>query len=238
MRPPFREYGMSADAVVSRAPGLRPAGTMTVKRGTRAAPRTARVTVLFADLRGYTALAERLAPAHIVPLLQEFFHVLAKAVTSHGGRVFHMAGDGMMAGFGGQSLAEDGAHEALIAGHSMLKQFGKIAARWRRELSIETGIGVGLHLGEVAMVFLGPPGHKSTTLVGDTVNVAARLCSRARAGEVLLSCTVAAALEIDPGEGELYIGPIPVLHLPQYALRGRSAPLDIWCVPAAERLAC
>jgi len=113
-----------------------------------------------------------------------------------------------------------------------------IAARWRRDLSIDTGIGVGLHLGEVAMGLLGPPGHKSTTLVGDTVNVAARLCSRARAGEVLLSCTVAAALEIDEGEGELYIGPIPVLHLPQYALRGRSAPLDIWCVPATERLAC
>jgi adenylate cyclase len=212
---------------------------MTVKRGTRAAPpRTARVTVLFADLRGYTALAERLAPARIVPLLEEFFHVLAKAATSHGGKVFHMAGDGMMAGFGGHDLADDGAREALVAGHSMLQQFGTIAARWRRDLSIDTGIGVGLHLGEVAMGLLGPPGHKSTTLVGDTVNVAARLCSRARAGEVLLSCTVAAALEIDEGEDELYIGPIPVLHLPQYALRGRSAPLDIWCVPATERLAC
>jgi adenylate cyclase len=212
---------------------------MTVKRGTRAAPpHTARVTVLFADLRGYTALAERLAPAQIVPLLEEFFRVLAKAATSHGGTVFHMAGDGMMAGFGGQDLADDGARQALVAGHSMLQQFGTIAARWRRDLSIDTGIGVGLHLGEVAMGLLGPPGHKSTTLVGDTVNVAARLCSRARAGEVLLSCTVAAALEIDEGEGELYIGPIPVLHLPQYALRGRSAPLDIWCVPATERLAC
>jgi adenylate cyclase len=212
---------------------------MTVRRGTRAAPpRTARVTVLFADLRGYTALAERLAPAQIVPLLEEFFHVLAKAATSHGGTVFHMAGDGMMAGFGGQDLADDGARQALVAGHSMLQQFGTIAARWRQDLSIDTGIGVGLHLGEVAMGLLGPPGHKSTTLVGDTVNVAARLCGRARAGEVLLSCTVAAALEIDEGEGELYIGPIPVLHLPQYALRGRSAPLDIWCVPATERLAC
>jgi adenylate cyclase len=212
---------------------------MTVKRGTRAAPpRTARVTVLFADLRGYTALAERLAPAQIVPLLEEFFQVLAKAATSHGGTVFHMAGDGMMAGFGGQELADDGARQALVAGHSMLQQFGTIAARWRQDLSIDTGIGVGLHLGEVAMGLLGPPGHKSTTLVGDTVNVAARLCGRARAGEVLLSCTVAAALEIDEGEGELYIGPIPVLHLPQYALRGRSAPLDIWCVPATERLAC
>jgi adenylate cyclase len=225
--------------VAARTPRLRATGTMTVKRGTRAAPpRTARVTVLFADLRGYTALAERLAPAHIVPLLEEFFHVLAKAATSHGGTVFHMAGDGMMAGFGGQDLADDGARQALVAGHSMLQQFGTIAARWRRDLSIDTGIGVGLHLGEVAMGLLGPPGHKSTTLVGDTVNVAARLCSRARAGEVLLSCTVAAALEIDEGEDELYIGPIPVLHLPQYALRGRSAPLDIWCVPATERLAC
>lgn len=214
---------------------------MTIKRGTRAAPpRTARVTVLFADLRGYTALAERLAPAKIVPLLEEFFRVLAKAAIAHGGTVFHMAGDCMMAGFGGEDLADVGARAALAAGHAMLKNFGTMAARWRRDLSIDTGIGVGLHLGEVAMGLFGPPGHKSTTLVGDTVNVAARLCSRARAGEVLLSHNVAAALELDHGEGagELYVGPIPVLHLPQYALRGRTAPLDIWCVPAAERLAC
>ena len=226
---------------VRRPPRLRAAGPMTVKRGTRAAPpRTARVTVLFADLRGYTALAERLAPANIVPLLEEFFHMLAKAAIAQGGTVFHMAGDCMMAGFGGENLADDGARAALVAGHSMLQHFDTIAARWRRDLSIDTGIGVGLHLGEVATGFFGPPGHKSTTLVGDTVNVAARLCSRARAGEVLLSYTVAAALEVEEadGEGELYIGPIPVLHLPQYALRGRSAPLDIWCVPAAERLVC
>jgi class 3 adenylate cyclase len=119
----------------------------------------------------------------------------------------------------------------------MLQRFGVLAARWRHELSIDAGIGVGLHLGEVALGMLGPPGHKSTTLVGDTVNVAARLCSRARAGEVLLSCTVAAALDIDGGARELYIGPIPVLHLPQFELRGRTAPLDIWCVPALERIA-
>jgi class 3 adenylate cyclase len=194
--------------------------------------------VLFADLRGYTALAERLPPARIVPLLDEFFGVLARATAAHGGTVFHMAGDGMMAGFGGlEPAADEGAREGLVAGHAMLQHFATVAARWRDELSIETGIGVGLHLGEVAMGLLGPPGHKSTTLVGDTVNVAARLCSRARAGEVLLSCTVAAALDIVGGSRELYLGPIPVLHLPQFALRGRTAPLDIWCVPALERVA-
>ena len=219
-------------------PKLRAAGPMTVKRGTRPVlARTTRATVLFADLRGYTGLAERLPAARIVPLLDEFFGILASATVLHRGTVFHMAGDGMMAGFGGTDEAHDGAREALAAGHAMLQRFGVLAARWRDELSIETGIGVGLHLGEVAMGLLGPPGQKSRTLVGDTVNVAARLCSRARAGEVLLSCTVAAALDIGGGARELYIGPIPVLHLPQFALRGRTAPLDIWCVPALERVA-
>lgn len=211
---------------------------MTVKRGTRPAPsRTARVTVLFADLRGYTGLAERLAPRQILPLLDEFFGVLAEATALHAGTIFHMAGDGMMAGFGGVDPADDGARQALAAGHVMLQRFSTVAARWRSELSVETGIGVGLHLGEVAMGSLGPPGRRSRTLVGDTVNVAARLCSRARAGEVLLSCTVAEALDINDHDGEVYVGPIPVLHLPQYALRGRTAPLDIWCVPAGERVA-
>ena len=219
-------------------PKLRAVGSLTVKRDRRATlARTARLTVLFADLRGYTGLAERLPPARIVPLLDEFFAVLATATLSNGGTVFHMAGDGMMAGFGGLDSEQNGAREALAAGHAMLQHFGTVAARWRDELSIETGIGVGLHLGDVAMGLLGPPDRRSTTLVGDTVNVAARLCSRARAGEVLLSCTVAAALEIDDGEGGLYVGPIPVLHLPQFELRGRSAPMDIWCVPAIERVA-
>src|SRR5260370_4403330 len=98
MRTPYRDCGMRAGPSTGRTPRLRAAGTMTVKRGTRAAPpQTARVTVLFADLRGYTALAERLAPAQILPLLDEFFHVLAKAATSHTGTGFHMAGRRLIA---------------------------------------------------------------------------------------------------------------------------------------------
>jgi class 3 adenylate cyclase len=220
------------------SPKLRVSGALTVKRrGAAPLARTTRMTVLFADLRGYTGLAERLDPAAVVPLLDEFFGVVAAATTKSGGTVFHVAGDGLMAGFGGDRGNTNGAREALCAGHAMLQNFGLVAARWRHDLGIETGIGVGLHFGEVAKGMLGPPGHRSTTLVGDTVNVAARLCSRARAGEVLLSCTVAVALDIDGGARELYVGPIPVLHLPQFALRGRTAPMDIWCVPALERVA-
>ncbi len=223
-------------------PKVRATAAMTVTSVARvrdARPRTAktaRLTVLFADLRGYTGLAERLAPTLILPLLDEFFSALAGATAHHRGHVFHMAGDGMMAGFGRDDATGEGARDALAAGHAMLKNFAEIAERWRRELAIESGIGVGLHLGEVAMGSLGPPGHRRTTLVGDTVNVAARLCSRARAGELLMSSAVAAALAADATSGRDATS-IPVLQLPQFELRGRSEPLDIWCIPASARLA-
>jgi adenylate cyclase len=216
---------------------LRAAGTIIVTRVRPAAVRTARATVLFADLRGYTGMAERLPAVRLVPLLDEFCRTLSTATETYGGTVFHMAGDGMMAGFGVDVGAGDGAREALAAGHAMLKCFAPIAARWRGDLSIDTGVGVGLHLGEVAIGVLGPPRHRATTLVGDTVNVAARLCSRARAGEVLFSCTVAAALETGTATVGAAVGMTPFLQLPQFELRGRRGPIDIWCVPAAERLA-
>jgi adenylate cyclase len=213
---------------------LRAAGSIVVTRH-RAAAETAHVTVLFADLRGYTGMAERLPAARIVPLLDEFFGVLAGATNAFGGEIYHMAGDGIMAGFGMNARTGSGAREAMSAGHAMLQGFAPIADRWRNELSIEAGVGVGLHLGEVAFGILGPPRRRATTLVGDTVNVAARVCSRARAGEVLFSCTVAAALNASGENGSG--GATPFLQLPQFELRGRRGPIDIWCVPAPQRLA-
>jgi adenylate cyclase len=194
--------------------------------------------VLFADLRGYTGMVERLPAARVVPLLDEFVRVLGAAARQFGGEVYHMTGDGIMAGFGVNEESNGGASLALAAGHAMLEGFAPVADRWRSELSIDAGIGIGLHLGEVAFGVLGPPKRKITTLVGDTVNVAARLCGRARAGEVLFSCTVAAALSISP-EAQAQGSPASTsfLQLPQFELRGRRGPIDIWCVPAPERLA-
>jgi adenylate cyclase len=227
---------VSTERRVGRSSRLRPAGIIVTRIRPPPAVHAARATVLFADLRGYTGMAERLPAVSIVPLLDEFFLILATATETHGGKVYHMAGDGMMAGFGVVD-ADGGARAALAAGHAMLRGFAVVAARWRSELSIEAGIGVGLHLGEVAVGVLGPPGHRATTLVGDTVNVAARLCSRARAGEVLFSCTVAADLESHAATPDTDVGATPFLQLPQFELRGRRGPIDIWCVPAPQRLA-
>jgi adenylate cyclase len=190
-------------------------------------------TVLFVDLRGYTRLAEQLPVSRVVHLLDEFLNMLVVAIEHHGGRTYHVAGDGLMAGFGLLDPTRDGTIEALAAGRSMLADFSPISVRWHREYSIVTGIGVGIHRGEVARAYLGPPGNKTLTLIGDTVNVAARLCSRARAGEVLFSEAVAKSEQII---ARPIPEPQPFLHLPQFALKGRRAPLDIYCVPALDRV--
>jgi adenylate cyclase len=191
-------------------------------------------TVLFADMRGYTGLAERLRSARVVSLLDEFFTVLARVTLAFGGEVFHMAGDSMMAGFGVRDPTRSGARAALAAGHAMLQTFAPVSARWRNEFAVITGIGIGVHSGEVAMGSIGPPGKQVITMIGDTANVAARLCDRARAGEVLFSGAIAAALHTD--DNGLDMGAKPFLQLPQFELRGRSELLDIWCIPAPERL--
>jgi adenylate cyclase len=209
---------------------------ITILETTPQVAQTMRATVLFVDLRGYTGLAEQLSPAQVVLLLVEFYGVLMRATESHGGHIFHMAGDGMMAGFGMSAASESGAREGLAAGLAILKHFAPIATRWHSELSIKTGIGIGIHLGDVALGVFGPPGREAKTLVGDTVNVAARLCSRARGGEVLFTDKVAAALDADGAGRRTDRGSIPFLKLAQYELRGRRKPLDIWCVPAPKRL--
>ena len=189
---------------------------------------TTRGTVLFADLRGYTTLAEQLRPVSVVDLLEEFFTVLAEAIDSQGGTVFHAAGDSLMAGFGLSELGAAPVQRAVDAGRRIVESFAPVSERWQRRLGVATGVGVGLNVGELAVTALGPAHLRRQTLIGDTVNIAARLCQRARAGEVLLSSTVVESLE-QPVSTE-------VIALPDLALRGRGTLVRIYCVPARERI--
>jgi class 3 adenylate cyclase len=192
--------------------------------------------VMFADMRGFTGIAERLSPDAVVPLLNEYFTVLTDITDEHHGTVFHMAGDGLMAGFGvppddDPAIAHDHAAErAVSAAREMLSRFGEIARRWKRALDIDTGVGIGINAGEVIAGNVGSAAHRSYTLIGDTVNVASRLSQRARAGEALFSRVVKRSLE---ARGRL---DVPALPLPSLQLRGRAMPVEIWCIPADERL--
>ncbi len=184
-------------------------------------------TVLFADMRGFTAIAERLSPDEVVPLLNEYFSMLSAITTEYGGTVFHIAGDGLMAGFGVPRAEPDASARAVAAARRMISGFDGIAGDWKTRLGLDTGIGIGINAGEFIIGDVGAPERPSYTLIGDTVNVAARLVQRARAGEALFSRSVWQSLDS---------GAAGIVELPPMVLRGRSRPVEIYCMPSVTRL--
>ena len=189
----------------------------------------AHAVVLFADLRGFTAISERLEPHLVVPLLNEYFSLLTEITFRHEGTVFHMAGDSLMLGFGVPLQQPDSSGRALRAAQEMLESFKALARSWKERYDVDAGLGIGINEGDVVAGNVGSSSYMSYTLIGDTVNVAARLCQRARAGEILFSRTLKSSLDALGFE----VGATP---LPPMVLRGRSGPIDIFCVPAAVRL--
>ena len=185
--------------------------------------------VMFADLRGFTSLTERLAPHEVVPLLNEYFSLLTEITFQHDGTVFHMAGDCLMVGFGVPLEQEDSTERAVVTARKMLQRFADLADSWRDRHQIETGLGIGINEGDVVAGNVGSDAYMNYTIIGDTVNVASRLCQRARAGEMLFSNTVKRSLEEHGFD-------IEAMALPPMTLRGRTAPIDIYCVPLENRL--
>ena len=185
--------------------------------------------VMFADMRGFTSISEHLNPAEVVPLLNEYFELLTGIAVGHGGTVFNMAGDGLMIGFGIPRTQPDAARRAFNTAREMLGSFRLLATDWRRRLNVETGLGIGINAGEVIAGHVGSAAYTSYTIVGDTVNVAARLSQRARAGEALFSSEIRRAIDLGPAEA-------PLVELPALQLRGRAAPVAIFCLPAEDRV--
>ena len=189
----------------------------------------AHAVVLFADLRGFTSIAEQLEPHLVVPLLNEFFSLLTEITFRHEGTVFHMAGDGLMLGFGVPLEQPDSPQRAVRAAQEMLAGFAALAQSWKARYQIEAGLGIGISEGDVVAGNIGSSSYMNYTIIGDAVNIAARLCQRARAGEMLFSGTVKHSLDAHGVD----IGATP---LPPLQLRGRSNPIDIFCVPLQDRV--
>jgi class 3 adenylate cyclase len=189
----------------------------------------AHAVVLFADLRGFTSMAERLSPDSVVTLLNEYFSLLTDITFKHDGTIFHMAGDCLMVGFGVPVVQPDAPERAVRTAREMLDRFGALAHTWKEQHEIEAGLGVGINEGDVIAGNVGSAAYMNYTIIGDTVNVASRLCQRARAGEMLFSRTFKRSLD----EHGVDVG---ALELPPMTLRGRKSPIDIYCVPLEKRL--
>ena len=148
------------------------------------------VVVLFADLRGFSRITETIGVHNVVDMLNEYFSVLTEAAYQHEGTIFNMAGDSLLVGFNVPFAQPDAPARAWRTAMDMVSRFAPVSADWRARLGVATGVGIGLCRGEAIIGNIGSPHFMSYTIIGDTVNTAARLMQMAQADEVLVAATL------------------------------------------------
>lgn len=148
--------------------------------------RRATVSVLFADVVAFTPLAEHKAAEEVVAILNELFSILTEVVFRHGGTVDKFVGDCIMAVWGAPVAQEDHASRALAAAEDMMRFLETANESFREQYGITLELGIGINSGEVLVGNIGSDKRMEYTVIGDVVNVAARLEAIARPNQVLL----------------------------------------------------
>jgi len=133
------------------------------------------IAILFADIRGFTALAEGRLPYDVVFVLNRYFATMGRAIESAGGRVDKFIGDGVMALFGIESSPRTGCREALAAARLMSERLDELNRSLQAELDRPLRIGIGVHCGPVIVGEMGYGAAAAITAIGDAVNTASRL---------------------------------------------------------------
>ncbi len=181
------------------------------------------VSVLFCDIRGFTQLTERMDPARVVEILNEHMTALTKVVQLHRGVVDKFVGDSLMVLFGAPKSYGQDARDAANCALALVAE--------RERLSDETGsgirVGVGVATGRMLAGCMGSVDRLNYTVLGDRVNLAARLCARAQAGEVLIDGATRAALDEEAAVEELETLPIKGFTQPIQIFRLRYAQLPV-----------
>ena len=151
------------------------------------------ITILFADIRGFTRISEHAAPEKIVNLLNRYFSAMTDIIFAHGGTLDKYLGDGLMALFGAPTTTPEDASNALNTAVAMQRRLLGINQELRQEGLSEVGVGIGLHTGDVIVGYIGSERRSEYTAIGDAVNTASRLESNARGGQILISDATAKA---------------------------------------------
>ena len=160
----FERYFPHREAVQLLAEGGLPSG------GDRAV-----VTVLTADIRGFTSISERIAPDRIVEVLNRYFEAMVEIIFGHDGTLISFVGDGLWAVFGLPAAREDDADRALAAARGMRLRLAELNAGGVFAAVGGLRIGIAVHTGEVLAGMIGSERRQEYTVVGDTVNAAARM---------------------------------------------------------------
>ncbi|HPZ08310.1 MAG TPA: adenylate/guanylate cyclase domain-containing protein [Candidatus Eremiobacteraeota bacterium] len=145
------------------------------------------VTVLFSDIRNYTALSARKTPREVANMLNEYFPLMVKIVFRKDGTLEKYIGDALMAIWGAPISTEDHAREAVLAAIDMQKAVTELNQKWKSRGMETIEIGIGINTGNAFLGNIGDESFLQYAAIGDTTNLSARLCSCAAKGEILVS---------------------------------------------------
>ncbi len=178
-----------------------------------------KVTILFTDIRGFTSLSEQRSPEEVINVVNEYFSTLLPIIDSNGGVLDKFIGDSMMIVFGIPERREDDAFRAVKAGLEMRDAILRLNERRRGEGKDPVTLGVGINTGNVVAGNVGSEERMEYTVLGDAVNVAARIEGLSKTGEVLVSEATYEEVRdrvSSSGEGE------------EVLLKGKSEPITVY----------
>ena len=176
------------------------------------------LTVLFSDIRGFTAMSERMEPEELVDLLNEYLTAMTEIVFQHGGTLDKYIGDAVMVFVGDPIAYEDHEARALKIGFEMRSRLDRLQRGWLAAGDGELTIGIGIATGYVTVGNIGSPARTDYTVLGNHVNLASRLANRADGGQILITERTLQAVD------DL----IEAAKIDEMELRGVSRPIKIF----------
>lgn len=178
------------------------------------------VSIVMADLRGFTAFCERAAPAQMLRVLNEYLTAMIDVILGQHGRVQDFVGDGIVGVFGAPAHDPDHAWHAVLGALGMQAAIRRLSRRWERQGGTPFALGVAVHTGTVCAGAVGSPVFSKYAVVGDPVNTVARIeeLNRRLGTEIVISGDVLARLG-----SRVHVDPRGA-----FALRGRSKPVEVF----------
>ena len=186
-------------------------------------PHRRKVAVFFCDLRGFTAFTNTAQPEDVFEVLDEYYKTVGTLLRSHGATIAQYTGDGIMAFFGDPIPIEEPALAAVRMADELRTVMDPVVARWRKQ-GYELGHGVAVTYGYATLGLVGSEGRLEYVPLGSIVNLAARICDKAKAGEVLLDQATHAATH----------DTVPSTFVGSFDLKGFPAETKVFGLDAGE----
>ncbi len=181
------------------------------------------VTTLFSDIRGFTSMSEKMSASDVVDTLNEYFDKMIEVVFKYNGTLDKIIGDALMVIYGAPLGSDNDVERALLTAIEMQQKLEELNVSRKKKNQLPLEIGIGLNTGKVISGNIGSKVQMNYTVIGDAVNLSSRLCSYAKAGQIIVSESVYSALKDNSSFAFKALAPILV--------KGKEKPVSVFEVP-------